>query len=225
MTISVLLPWLIAALAVAVALAALARIRTSSVEASQRELGVEKLRDELRTTREQLKKAVAKQRRSGEELVHARRKLEKTKKRVARIEADPRDAGPSRSEDPGEALETARQARDAARNEARELAAELERLRAEANGEAPPEPLLDNPAIEALQKRLNEADGELGRLRNELAVARTDGAKLKEKIQTEKLLYVSIRGELQVKKDRLRAQTEENERLRALKVVVDTEPA
>jgi chromosome segregation ATPase len=223
MTISILLPWLVAAATLAIALVALARVRSARVEASRRKLEMERLRGELGTAREELDRAVAKQRRSSEELAQARRKLEKTKKRVARTDAAPKDAPHSYTLGLEEPLEAARQERDAARNDARRLGDELARLRAEASGETRPEPLLDNEAIEALQKRLAEANGELGSLRNDLTGARKEAARLKEKIKTQELLYVSVRGELQAKKDRLRTQTEELERLRALKVVVEAD--
>ena len=48
-------------------------------------------------------------------------------------------------------------------------------------------------------------------------------ARLKKKLSTQELLYVSIRNELAAKKDRLRTQQEEIERLRALRVsLLDT---
>lgn len=220
-----LLPWLTAAAAVALALVALVRIRAASLEASRRDQELSALRSDLATADEQLKKAALKQRRSSEELAQARHKLEKTKKRAAKAGAAPAGPPSSRLQSLEQELENARQARDAAQDEARSLASEVERLRAELHGEKKPEPRLDNPAIEALQKRADEAEAALAPLRQQLAAARKDGDALKEKIRTEKLLYVSVRGELQAKKDRLRTQAEEIERLRALKVVVDTDSA
>ena len=225
MTFSTLLPWLTATAAVALALVALVRIRAASLEASRREQELSSLRGDLATAGEQLKKADLKQRRNSEELAQARHKLEKTKKRAARTGAAPAGAPPSHVESLEQELENARQVRDAAQDEVRSLAADVDRLRAELHGEKKPEPLLDNPAIEALEKRADEAEAALAPLRKELAAARKDGAALKEKIRTEKLLYVSVRGELQAKKDRLRTQAEEIERLRAIKVVVETDSA
>ena len=49
--------------------------------------------------------------------------------------------------------------------------------------------------------------------------------RLREKLDTQQQLYVASRGELEAKKDRLRTQTEEVERLRALSVVVRDEAA
>ncbi len=43
---------------------------------------------------------------------------------------------------------------------------------------------------------------------------------MRQKLSTHEKLYVAIHGELAAKKDRLRGQTEELERLRALKVAV-----
>jgi chromosome segregation ATPase len=225
MAFSTLLPWLTAAAAIALALVALVRIRAASLEASRREQALSALRGELASAREQLQKAALKQRHSSEELVQARHKLEKTKKRVAKAGPAPAGAAPSHMQSLEQELESARQVRDAAKSEARSLAAEVEQLRAKLRGETKPEPLLDNPAIDALQRRAAVAEAALAPLRKELAAAHKDGDTLREKIRTEKLLYVSMRGELQAKKERLRTQAEQIERLRALKVVVDTDSA
>ena len=48
---------------------------------------------------------------------------------------------------------------------------------------------------------------------------------MKKKVETQDLLYVSLRSELDVKKDRLRAQQEIIERLQALEVSLGGTPA
>jgi chromosome segregation ATPase len=111
--------------------------------------------------------------------------------------------------------------RNTATEEARTLSEEVARLRSQIRSEATQKPSLDNPAIEALQQRAARLETELGGLRGELEKARKDAARLREKNKTQDQLYVSIRGELQAKKDRLRTQTEELERIRALKVVLN----
>ena len=114
-----------------------------------------------------------------------------------------------------------RQTRDAATEEARKLSEEVARLRSLFRSEAAQKPVLDNSAIEALQQRAAHLESELGELRGELEKTRKDTSRLREKNKTQEQLYVSIRGELQAKKDRLRTQTEELERIRALKVVLN----
>ncbi|MBW2496839.1 MAG: hypothetical protein JRF61_06150, partial [Deltaproteobacteria bacterium] len=62
-------------------------------------------------------------------------------------------------------------------------------------------------------ERLSELEGQLDE-------ARTNEARLRKRIARQEELYAALRGELEVKKDRLRAQTEQIERLQALKVTV-----
>ncbi len=221
--------WIVAAAASAAALLLFARFRGATLQASQRQLEVEKLQAELVAARKQLEKAAAKQRRGAEEMAELRRRLEKTKKRAAQGHAAAGGTVPSRHQELEDALEQTRQARDAAREETSALSAELSRLRAEHARPAPSEPPAPEPVAvdtQALEARAAAAEAKLEALREELAQANKAGSRLRNKVATQESLYLAMRGELDAKKDRLRRQHEELERLRAFKVaVVDPLPA
>jgi len=221
MAFSILVPWLVAGAAVAIAIVAVARARATAQEAADSLDEAETLREELATGRERLEASEVKRRRAGDDLADLRHKLDKAKKRAAKAAAGPQTASPSHSQAFEKDLEAVRQTRDAAIEEARKLSEEVARLRSLVRSEAAQKPLLDNPAIAALQQRTARLESELGELRGELEKTRKDTSRLREKNKTQEQLYVSIRGELQAKKDRLRTQTEELERIRALKVVLN----
>ena len=224
-----LIAWLLVALSGAAAFALFLRVRGLQTDVASARLDADKLRAELVASRDQLSHAAAKQRRLVDESQELRRKLEKAKRRGAHGEPAPGPAGARIPELEAE-LEQARQARDAARDEAAGLASELKRVRAQvAERPAPPDvpvPLLDNGAIEALQARLRSGEAELeAARRTEQEHARAQ-QRLKAKLRTQDDLYVAIRGDLAAKKDRLRTQQEQIERLQALKVAfIDAAPA
>ncbi|MBW2697974.1 MAG: hypothetical protein JRE70_15945 [Deltaproteobacteria bacterium] len=200
------------------------RVRGLGVELGQSGVENEKLRAELQSSRAQLERIQAKQRRGSDELVELRKKLEKSKRRAARAQDAGHGATASQVQALEADLEQTRQARDAARDEASGLSSALSRARAEAaQVEAPPgpeTPSLDNAGIEALRGRCERAEAALAAARPELAAMEKSNARLKGRIDTQERLYVSIRSELEAKKDRLRTQQEEIERLQALKVAL-----
>ena len=227
MSFAVLLPWLLLAAAVAAAAVLFARARSLAGELTAGEAETQRVTNELQASREQLDKAIAKQQRSSEELAHSRRKLEKARKRAARAGDDARPATASHSLTVETALEAARQERDAAHAKATALAEELAKARAAIDAAARERPQLDAAAIEELQQRSatigaeqEQLRGERKQLRTELAAAHANEKRLRDKLDTQQQLYVAIRGELEAKKDRLRTQNEEVERLRALRVAV-----
>lgn len=223
--------WIVAGAGLAAALVLFVRLRATRVEVAQRGVEAEKLQAELHAARKQLEKASARQRHSGDELAELRRRLEKTRRRAAQVQTQSAGRGPSPSRLQGleEELEQTRQARDAAREEVQGLSAELSRLRAEraaqpAPSEPAPEPIPEPPAesevIAALQERAEAAEASVGALEKELASASHATDRLRNKVKTQESLYLAMRGELEAKKDRLRRQQEELERLRAFKVAV-----
>ena len=119
-------------------------------------------------------------------------------------------------------LEEVRQARDAARREAEELAGELTRLRAELAEKPPEVKLEEDPLIEELRQARDTAGSELAAARQSLEETKKSRARLEKKLETQNLLYVSLRSELDAKKDRLRTQQELIERLQALEVSLGT---
>jgi chromosome segregation ATPase len=227
MSFLLLLPWILLAAAVATAALLFARVRSLSGELAASEAAAQRVADELESSRKQLDKAVAKQQRSSEELAQSRRKLEKARKRAGRAGDDARPVTPSHAQDLEAAIETARRERDAAREErdaarakANTLTQDLAKGRAAIDATARARTQLDDAAIEALQQRVETAGTEQNQLRKGLAGANANEKRLREKLDKQQQLYVAIRGELEAKKDRLRTQNEEIERLRALRVAV-----
>lgn len=218
--------WGVAVLAGAAALALYWRVRAVGVELGASRIEAEKLRGELAATRDQLAREAAKQRRRAEEQQELRRKLDKAKRRAAQAPDATRGGSASRLSELEAQLEQARQARDAAREEADGLAAEVGRLRAAPKPARPPEPVADAAAVAALRERAATAEADLASVRAQVAAHERSLDRLRGRIRTQEELYVAIRSELAAKKDRLRAQQEEIERLQALKVAfIDAAPA
>ena len=220
-----LAPWVIVALAAAVAVGLYLRARAAGDETASALADAEKLQGELASVREQLTKSAAKQSRAADDLQQLRKKLDKAKKRAGQASSGGAVAVASRVSELEAELEQARQARDAARDEAAALGSELSRLRAEAK--PPPEkpaPPREDAVHEALRARADEAESELTAARQQITEHERSVEKLRAKLRTQELLYVAIRSELAAKKDRLRTQHEEIERLQALKVALVDAP-
>lgn len=225
-----LVSWLLVGLAGTAALSLFLRVRSLGFEVAAARLEAEKLRAELIASRDQLSHAAAKNRRVVDESQELRRKLEKAKRRDSHAERVPGPTATRISELEAE-LEQARQARDAAREEADGLAGELTRVRQIVSVARPakidgPIPLLDNAAIEALQSRVRSVESDLAAARQTEQEHARAIERQKAKLRVQEDLYVAIRGELAAKKDRLRTQQEQIERLQALKVAfIDAAPA
>ncbi len=58
------------------------------------------------------------------------------------------------------------------------------------------------------------------KLQSELEIARQSDLRVRKRMSNQEMLYASLRAELDVKKDRLRTQEEQLQRLQALKVAV-----
>jgi DNA repair exonuclease SbcCD ATPase subunit len=226
-----MLPWIIAAAALAAAHAAglYAASRAQAVSSGREALA--RLREELEAARERTTKRGDGERKRDEELAELRRRLEKTRKRASQAREDER-------------LETARIAEleeklRLAQADARSMHAELQRLEAEIGRlrEAPrpaPRPVAPAPVVapavvketappapdEALLRRAGEAEAHVRALEEQLVVARVDVERQRRKASAQDRLYAAIRGELDAKKERLRTQQEELERLRALRLVL-----
>jgi chromosome segregation ATPase len=224
-----LIAWVLFGLTAAAAFSLFLRVRGLRIEGAAARLEADKLRAELVASRDQLTHAAAKHRRIVDESQELRRKLDKAKRRGTHAEGAPGPAVARIPELEAE-LERARQARDAAREEVDGLASELKRMRAQVS-ERPalpevPVPLLDNAAIEALQARARSIETELAAARRAEHEHARAQERLKAKLRTQDDLYVAIRGDLAAKKDRLRTQQEQIERLQALKVAfIDAAPA
>jgi len=221
--------FIVAAVGLAVGAFFFARARTASSllrgvqeTADKRQVQLE----DVRAQREEDTKQIS---RHSSELSDLRKRLDKAKRRAVRGGQGQGSAGAASATQAIEAeLEQARRVRDAAREEALGLSQELSRVRAEAASHVQPEaPRLDDSGIEALEQKLAALEQKLAALEQEAAAAREESstrkkseARLKRKLATQEMLYVSLRSELDAKKDRLRTQQEELERLMALKAAV-----
>jgi len=198
------------------------RAQKANADAARAWAESEKLSVDLKAVREQLGKQSGKLAKHDDEVADLRRRLDKAKRRASTRGSSAGAAGGAggagdsleRESD----LEEARQSRDSARREAEGLSAEVQRLRAEVaslSSTAPPE---EDPRIEELGQAKAKAIADLAASEEALAELRKGKARLKKKMDTQELLYVSMRSELDIKKDRLRAQQEIIERLQALEV-------
>ena len=76
------------------------------------------------------------------------------------------------------------------------------------------------PAASDLQDALSESQEQLGKLAQALETAKLNESRMRKRMANQEQLYASVRAELEVKKDRLRTQEEQIQRLQAMKVVV-----
>ena len=180
----------------------------------------------MKQARDQRQKDAETIARHGAEVAELRKRLDKVKRRAA--QSGQRKGSPklaSVQQGVELELEQTRRARDEAKAEALALSQELSRLRSQARLPKPTvEPLLDNAGIESLQQQLQSANRTAEAARLELSNLSKSDERLKRKLATQEVLYVSIRSELDAKKDRLRTQQEELERLMALKVALMDSP-
>ena len=196
--------------------------------AATREL--ERVRTELDGVHARATKRGESERRRDEEVAELRRRLEKTKRRASQMRGDER-------QESARIRELEEKAR-LAQADARAMRAALERAQAEAERlraapRPPPAPVpAPSPAREpapapdeALVRRAETAEARALTLEEQLVTARVDAERQRRKVAAQDRLYVALRGELDAKKERLRTQQEELERLRALRVVLAGDPA
>ena len=220
------LAWILAAVAAVAAVVFLVRLRREIGRTAALARDADRLEAELHDARQQLEKRAGGERRRADQERDTRRKLEKAKKRASQARAEQQE-------------ETERVRQLEGRLRLRE--ADLKGLREE---------LARASASPVSPDRVKEREAEIAEVKQALAslTARAEKAeataaaataakeeatrglekevaRLRRKTSTQETLYASIRSELDIKKHRLRAQTEELERLRAYKVaVVDPVP-
>lgn len=196
------------------------RMRSESARVDELAHSADQLEAELKTTRSKLEKRIASLTRTSEQDADVRRKLDKAKRRAAKARDEQRHGS-----DETKQLQSQLRLREA---DLKSLREELERVAGTVHN--------DND-----KKRIKAQDEELAKLRetitrltaradkaetaasgNDEASAKTNRelARVRHKLATHEKLYLAIHGELGAKKDRLRSLTEENERLRALKVAI-----
>ncbi len=166
--------------------------------------------------------------RQAEELASFRKRSDKAKKRSAKSAPQPLGTA-SRVQDVVLALEEASRERDQIRTERDGLAADLARLKsriaveaqaARAQAAASEAALPESGSQGSHEAELAEAGERLVKLENELQLAHQMQARARKRMANQDQLYAALRGELEAKKDRLRTQQEQLQRLQALKVAV-----
>ena len=221
-------PALLALLGVAVIAATALTLLWRRAEA--RIVAQEEALEGLRSERESLTAGLSRERRArteqGEELATLRKRVDKAKKRSARAEKGAADlplGTASRIADLEAQIERVERERDRSRAEREQLAAQvgnlearLEVARRPAQPAAPPA----TPDAEREAARLAEAVERVDKLENQLELAKQSEVRMRRRMATQEQLYASIRAELDVKKDRLRAQEEKIQRLEALSAAV-----
>ena len=203
--------------------------RVAELEARAASLDAERARVEGALAKESAARA-----KLAEELAGHRRKADKARRREARTPEVPLGTATrirdfeeriARAEAAGERL---RAERDALAARVAELeagrAADAERVRAAEAKPAPAPVVMPAPdaaaALEALRGELAASQERVTKLEAEIEQARLVEARMRKRTSNQEQLYASLRAELDVKKDRLRAQEELIQRLQDRKSVV-----
>jgi chromosome segregation ATPase len=220
-----LLGWLFFAIAAGAAGLLFQRMRAAETARASLRTELDAAGAELESLQKRVEHTRTELRSRGEELTELRKKHDKLKKRAgdtleeekalpARIRTLEAELGAERSD--------ARAARDEIvrlHGEVERTAAELAREQARAAQLVPP---TDPGELEGLARRASEADARREKLTLELETARHDVAKYRGRWETLDKAYVILRGELELKKDEVRAQRVELERLRTVEVILNS---
>ena len=221
--------WLaLIAIAGALILARLWRVAEARVARLQRETEV--LAAEGKQLGESLSKQTQGRKRQSEELATLRNKAEKAKRRQTKTVDQPLGTS-ARIRDHEARVERVELERDQANSEREGLAERVARLetRLEASARALEEASAPRPtsvasqaetALEQAQAELAASREQLTKRNEELEIVRQTEARMRKRMNNQEQLYASLRAELEVKKDRLRTQEEQLQRLQALKVAV-----
>ncbi|MCG8588448.1 MAG: hypothetical protein MJE66_04085 [Proteobacteria bacterium] len=207
------LAWIIAGLSLAAVLGLGLRSRALAARLAAVSEALDRVRGERDAAAKQASRNEDERKRRSAETSELRRKLDKVKRRAYQEKTEHADEA-DRLRDLEAQLEHAR-------GESHRLRLELERVRADAERPqpaAPSPPPVAAPPPPELTARVEELRGRVTQLEGELGGARVEAERWQAKVRTQDKLYLAIRGELAAKKDRLRAQQEELERLRALRV-------
>jgi DNA repair exonuclease SbcCD ATPase subunit len=168
----------------------------------------------------------------AEEIAEFRKRTDKAKRRGAKAAPQPMGTA-ARMQDLEEASAQAGRERDRLRQERDSLTEELARLRRQLEAQSRPAPSAPSPspvpvaevpdddaAKRELEANLATAREQIGKLEGEHRIARQNEARMRKRMDNQEQLYASLRSELEVKKDRLRTQEEQIQRLQALKAAI-----
>jgi chromosome segregation ATPase len=219
---------MLVAIAAALVLARLWRTAEGRVGALQ--LEIETLVAEGKQLESSLSKQAQARKKQSEELAVLRNKTDKAKRRQSKTVDQPLGTT-ARIRDHEAQVERVEFERDRAITERDGLTLQVARLekRLEASARALAEASEPRPipiasevdtALEHAQAELATSREELTKRAEELGIARGTEARMRKRMSNQEQLYASLRAELDVKKDRLRTQEEQLQRLQALKVAV-----
>lgn len=242
---NVMIAWSVAGLVGVLAVGLLVRVSSEGRRTGALRNDLEDHSKELRSLRRQLEQQGKAVKRSGSEGARLERKASQAEKRASQVRSVAK-AERAESEARIEALEAAaadssaelstlradlvqtEAARDGATRAEQAARKELlEAHEAQVSRSAADEPSPDPQAAAVPEPEgvdAAESAAVLAERDRALAALQTDLERLRAKGKTQDLLYVSIRSELAIKKEGLRQQREEIERLRAFKVAMSDEP-
>ncbi|MGH0034937.1 MAG: hypothetical protein ACQGVK_07905 [Myxococcota bacterium] len=216
------LPWIVAAVGLGAAILAVVHARSQAAQIaaarSERDQAVEAARAAEKRAEEKARET----RKRGEELGELRKRLDKTRKRAARAQDDAKGEG-ARIRELEEALRIARADRQsalAALDRAQSAAAPAPPPTAAPSApESRPEPPApsESEALAAQRDLAEQAQARLAAIEAELRTAAKEAARYQKKARSLETAYTAQHGELEARKDRMRAMQEELERLRALR--------
>jgi chromosome segregation ATPase len=206
------------------------RSRLEALEADHQRLAAE--RDDLAA---RLARESAARKKQSEALATQRKKADKARKRKARdVQALPLGTA-SRVADLEEQIERLERERDRGRVDREQLMARVASLEAQvevaraaptaeesagAVAEVGADRVAEHESAQSESAALRERSA---KLEEELALAKQTEARMRKRMSNQEQLYASMRAELEVKKDRLRAQEERIQRLEALQVAVSSD--
>jgi chromosome segregation ATPase len=203
-------------------------------KAEDRVVRLEEEAETLTTEGKQLAASLSKEtqarKRLSDELASLRNKADKAKRRQAKTVDRPLGTT-ARIRDHESQIERIELERDKARSEREALAHEAARLeiqlaasqRALEEASAPrPKPIASEveKTLERVNSELASSRERVGKLNEELELVRQSESRMRKRMNNQEQLYASLRAELDVKKDRLRTQEEQLQRLQALKVAI-----
>lgn len=209
----------------------LARLwRTAEARIVRLRTETESLEADAKAVAAKLSKQTQARKRQAEELTTLRHREDKAKRRQSRTPDQPLGTS-ARIRDHEARVEQVELERDRVIVEREELAKQVAQLenRLEVSARALVEATAPRPVppVSRLETTLEETQSELAASREQLAkqsdelgIARHTEARMRKRTNNQEQLYASLRAELEVKKDRLRTQEEQLQRLQALKVAV-----
>ena len=205
--------------------------RASEARAAQLSAANGKLESEREDLKVRLARESQARKKQADELAIHRKRADKIKKRETRTSPEQPLGTASRIADLESELGRALRERNQSQLEREQLASQIAKLearievsaRAAEVARATPVVTVEPPADpdqEALAAQLAERTERLGKLESELDEAKIAASRMRKRMSNQEQLYASVRAELDVKKDRLRTQEEQIQRLQALKASV-----